>query len=120
MRKRSWQAGHQRNHWSCARRKGRLRQGTGRSPDQPAGVAANGNRGYSAYHVRGPRAIDRAQAERFTSQAIGVLTHFVLPQLFNEAKEGLMNSARWRIGSLLCVLLLVVVAFVILRSPDKR
>src|SRR6266436_4394358 len=31
-----------------------------------------------------------------------------------------MNSARWRIGVLLCVLLLIVVAVVILRSPDKR
>jgi glyoxylase-like metal-dependent hydrolase (beta-lactamase superfamily II) len=31
-----------------------------------------------------------------------------------------MNSARWRIGLLLCVLLLIVVADVILRSPDKR
>ena len=31
-----------------------------------------------------------------------------------------MNSARWRIGVLLCVLLLLVVAVVILRSPDKR
>jgi hypothetical protein len=31
-----------------------------------------------------------------------------------------MNSARWRIGLLLCVLLLIVVAVVILRSPDKR
>jgi glyoxylase-like metal-dependent hydrolase (beta-lactamase superfamily II) len=31
-----------------------------------------------------------------------------------------MNSARWRIGWLLCVLLLIVVAVVILRSPDKR
>jgi hypothetical protein len=64
-------------------------KGTGRSRDQPAGVAANGNRDYSAYEVRGPRAIDRAQAERFTSQAIGVLTRLVLPELFNEAKEGL-------------------------------
>ena len=42
----------QRNHQSCTRRKGRLRQGTGRSRDQPAGVAANGNRDYSAYGVR--------------------------------------------------------------------
>jgi hypothetical protein len=31
-----------------------------------------------------------------------------------------MNSARWRTGLLLCVLLLVGVAVVILRSPDKR
>jgi len=31
-----------------------------------------------------------------------------------------MNSARWRIGWLLCALLLIVVAVVILRSPDKR
>src|SRR3974390_1377466 len=31
-----------------------------------------------------------------------------------------MNSAGWRIGLLLSVLLLVVVAVVILRSPDKR
>ena len=31
-----------------------------------------------------------------------------------------MNSARWRIGLLLCVVLLMVVAVVILRSPDKR
>jgi glyoxylase-like metal-dependent hydrolase (beta-lactamase superfamily II) len=31
-----------------------------------------------------------------------------------------MNSARWRIGLLLCVLLLIVVAVVILRSPDNR
>jgi glyoxylase-like metal-dependent hydrolase (beta-lactamase superfamily II) len=31
-----------------------------------------------------------------------------------------MNSARWRIGLLLCALLLIVVAVVILRSPDKR
>jgi glyoxylase-like metal-dependent hydrolase (beta-lactamase superfamily II) len=31
-----------------------------------------------------------------------------------------MNSARWRIGLLLCVLLLLVVAVVILRSPDQR
>jgi glyoxylase-like metal-dependent hydrolase (beta-lactamase superfamily II) len=31
-----------------------------------------------------------------------------------------MNSARWRIGLLLCVLLLIVVAVVTLRSPDKR
>jgi hypothetical protein len=31
-----------------------------------------------------------------------------------------MNSARWRIGLLLCVLLLIAVAVVILRSPDKR
>jgi glyoxylase-like metal-dependent hydrolase (beta-lactamase superfamily II) len=31
-----------------------------------------------------------------------------------------MNSARWRIGLLLCVLVLMVVAVVILRSPDKR
>src|ERR1700751_6182925 len=31
-----------------------------------------------------------------------------------------MNSARWRIGWLLCALLLIVVAVVILRSNDKR
>jgi glyoxylase-like metal-dependent hydrolase (beta-lactamase superfamily II) len=31
-----------------------------------------------------------------------------------------MNSARWRIGVLLCVLLLIVVTVVILRSPDRR
>src|SRR6266567_1825628 len=31
-----------------------------------------------------------------------------------------MNSARWRIGLLLCALLLIFVAVVILRSPDKR
>src|SRR6266567_4577271 len=31
-----------------------------------------------------------------------------------------MNSARWRICLLLCALLLIVVAVVILRSPDKR
>jgi glyoxylase-like metal-dependent hydrolase (beta-lactamase superfamily II) len=31
-----------------------------------------------------------------------------------------MNSARWRIGLLLSVLLFIVVAVVILRSPDKR
>jgi hypothetical protein len=31
-----------------------------------------------------------------------------------------MNSARWRIGGLLCALLLIVVAVVILRSPDNR
>jgi glyoxylase-like metal-dependent hydrolase (beta-lactamase superfamily II) len=31
-----------------------------------------------------------------------------------------MNSAHWRIGLLLCVLPLIVVAVVILRSPDKR
>ena len=31
-----------------------------------------------------------------------------------------MNSLRWRIGVLLCVLLLIVAAVVILRSPDKR
>lgn len=31
-----------------------------------------------------------------------------------------MNSARWRIGLMLCVLLLIAVAVVILRSPDKR
>jgi hypothetical protein len=31
-----------------------------------------------------------------------------------------MNSARWRIGLMLCVLLLIVAAVVILRSPDKR
>lgn len=47
---------------------------------EPAGVATNGNRNYSAYYLRGPRAIDRAQAERFTSQAIGVLRHLILPK----------------------------------------
>jgi glyoxylase-like metal-dependent hydrolase (beta-lactamase superfamily II) len=31
-----------------------------------------------------------------------------------------MKSARWRIGWLLCVVLLIVVAVVILRNPDKR
>jgi glyoxylase-like metal-dependent hydrolase (beta-lactamase superfamily II) len=31
-----------------------------------------------------------------------------------------MNSARWRIGLLLCALLLIAVAVVILRSPDNR
>ena len=31
-----------------------------------------------------------------------------------------MNSLRWRIGLLLSVLLLIVAAVVILRSPDKR
>ena len=31
-----------------------------------------------------------------------------------------MNSVRWRIGLLLCVMLLIVVAVVVLRSPDKR
>src|SRR6201982_1530096 len=36
------------------------------------------------------------------------------------SKGGLMKSARLRIGFLLCVLLLVVVAGVVLRSPDKR
>jgi preprotein translocase subunit YajC len=31
-----------------------------------------------------------------------------------------MNSARWRIGLLLFVLVLIVVAVVILRNPDQR
>jgi len=31
-----------------------------------------------------------------------------------------MNFARWRMGLLLCVLSLIVVAVVILRSPDNR
>ena len=79
----------QRKHWSRTSRKGRLRQGTGRSRDQPAGMATNGNCDYSAYDVPGPRTLDREQAERFASQAIDVLTHLVLPELLNEAKESL-------------------------------